>query len=402
MDTSRSPSAKRQPRRIARFSELATATILDALMSIAARPLRSAAMMLGVLLGVASGTASVIIADTQQVRIDRQFDAQRSASIVMQTEMGREPFDADALSRIEALSVVSAAGELSVWQSSASVRSHRYAEAEGVPLVAASSGGLEVADCRITGASPEFALGGDKPIAYLGGDLAQRWGVTNAHAEAVIIDTTAVSVAGIADCGDGYAYLNSAVILGPRLARARFDSGENVRAVAAIRPGAASAVAEFAIATLDPTGERSLRDVTPPDGELLRSNVADDMRRVGLAFAGFIGLLGMVSVANTLNLSVQQRWRELGLRSALGWTARRIGMLIVLESAIAGCIASAVGVALGTSLAAAWCAWSGWPLTYWPPLGGVAIALGVGSSALGALAPAWRAASVSPLTALRS
>src|SRR5690606_12384926 len=101
-------------------------------------------------------------------------------------------------------------------------------------------------------------------------------------------------------------------------------------------------------------------------------------------------------------MSVRQRTRELGLRSAMGWTRRRIGLLILTESAIAGVVAGLVGAALGLAAAAAWCSFHRWDLVLPPMLPGSMIAGGVLASLLGGLLPALRAASVSPFEAMKS
>jgi putative ABC transport system permease protein len=148
--------------------------------------------------------------------------------------------------------------------------------------------------------------------------------------------------------------------------------------------------------------QRRLADATPPDGRILLGHVASDLRRIGLALGLFVGFIGMVAVANTLSMAVNQRSRELGLRAAMGWTRRRIGGLILTESLIAGVVAAVIGCGLGLVGALIWCRAQQWQLIVSAALGPIVISAGSLSSLIGGLLPARRAASVSPLEAMRS
>lgn len=175
-----------------------------------------------------------------------------------------------------------------------------------------------------------------------------------------------------------------------------------MRLVAHVRPGSAAAVAGYAIGTVDYTGSLMLTDQTPPDGQQLQRNVGGDLRQIGAALGGFVGLVGMVAIANTLMLSVNNRLRELGLRSAMGWSRRRIGLLILTESGFAGVIAGILGSALGLAASAIWSWVNGWDLIVTPSLPWLVVLAGTAAALLGGLIPAMRAASVSPLAAMRS
>jgi putative ABC transport system permease protein len=172
--------------------------------------------------------------------------------------------------------------------------------------------------------------------------------------------------------------------------------------VAAVRPGAAAAVGEYALRQLDPTAELGLSDVTPPDGRILLTNVTSDLRTIGIALGGFVGFVGMIMVANTMSMTVSQRSRELGLRGALGWSPTQIRVLILAESAIAGLVAAIIGAGIGTAVAWGWAGWHDWLLVNSPTLAPLLIAAGTAASILGGLIPANHAATISPMTAMRS
>ena len=116
-------------------------------------------------------------------------------------------------------------------------------------------------------------------------------------------------------------------------------------------------------------------------------------------------LIGGVGIMNAMLMSVFERTREIGTLRALGWRRRRVIGMIVRESLVLSMISGVVGIVLGIGL--------GTLITYEPTMGaflkgsysvqllaqamGVALILGV----IGALYPAWRAANLSPIEALR-
>jgi len=63
---------------------------------------------------------------------------------------------------------------------------------------------------------------------------------------------------------------------------------------------------------------------------------------------GFSALIAAVGMVNNLSLSVVQRTRELGLLRALGFTARQVRRMILVESASLTIAAVLVGLVLGT------------------------------------------------------
>ena len=116
-------------------------------------------------------------------------------------------------------------------------------------------------------------------------------------------------------------------------------------------------------------------------------------------------LIGGVGIMNAMLMSVFERTREIGTLRALGWKRRRVVGMIVRESLILSILSGIAGIVLGIGL--------GTLITLEPTMGSflkgnyslglmaqamiVALVLG----AIGALYPAWRAANLSPIEALR-
>ena len=380
----------------------AIAVAHDAILSLTAKPARTLGMVSGIMLAIASATAAIMIADTQQVQIDRRFDLQRSAAVVIMAQSAPEGFAAAAIGRIAALEPVTSAGELSVWADSVTITANTWSKTSNATLLTADAGGLTTVSDTIVGADPH-CLSLDQPLAWIGTTIATRLGITGVTtAQTIEVNSRRYTLAGVVTATVGFEYVNTSIVLGRRAATALIPAGRTIRLVAAVRPGAASAVADYALADLDPTRTLGLQDVTPPDGQVLLGNVAGDLRLIGLALGGFVGLVGIVAVANTMSMSVAQRARELGLRSAIGWTPARIRTLILLESGTAGFLAATAGCALGTAIALCWALTQSWQPILTRELPPVAIIAGTIAALIGGLIPARRAARISPLTAMRS
>jgi ABC-type antimicrobial peptide transport system permease subunit len=116
-------------------------------------------------------------------------------------------------------------------------------------------------------------------------------------------------------------------------------------------------------------------------------------------------VVGGVVMTNTMLMSVFERTQEIGLLRALGWGHWRVVSLVVAESLALSVLGAGVGLALGIGLATAYTftpQWGGFFIPAYPPrLFLQVLALAVTLGALGGLYPAWRAAGLRPIEALR-
>lgn len=131
-----------------------------------------------------------------------------------------------------------------------------------------------------------------------------------------------------------------------------------------------------------------------------------DASEVFLSMVSLVTLtLGGMGVMNTMMMSVAERTNEVGLKKALGATSRRIltdffleGSLLALLSGFAGLLLVWIFISL-VNLLPRTAFFSGLPVD-WKNLLAVIAALGM-VAVLSALPPAWRAANLTPVEALR-
>jgi putative ABC transport system permease protein len=111
-------------------------------------------------------------------------------------------------------------------------------------------------------------------------------------------------------------------------------------------PPAQKAAATKRVETL--AAASGAKRVLPPDQ--LVSSRADDLRgfeRVIEWMLLFSVLLAVVGVANTLQLSVNERRRELGLLRSVGASRRQVVRLVVVEAGALSVVGSILGIAIG-------------------------------------------------------
>ena len=114
-------------------------------------------------------------------------------------------------------------------------------------------------------------------------------------------------------------------------------------------------------------------------------------------------LVGVVGIVNTMLMSTTERFAEFGVLRTNGWSQGNILALVTLESAFLGLLAGVAGCLLawsGTVVANQFIT-GGIHLGMSPSLWALGIGLSVATGTLGGLYPAWRAARLVPMEAIR-
>lgn len=120
----------------------------------------------------------------------------------------------------------------------------------------------------------------------------------------------------------------------------------------------------------------------------------------GLALlALFVGGVGLFAVSL---LSVRERWSEIGLRRAVGALRRQIAGQFLAETVLVAVVGGLAGLALGGVAIVLGDRWSGWPLAFTWRSVVYPFAVSLGVAVVSGAYPAWRAARLDPIVALRS
>lgn len=114
-------------------------------------------------------------------------------------------------------------------------------------------------------------------------------------------------------------------------------------------------------------------------------------------------LIAVLSILNTMLMSVMERIGEFGILRANGWTRHEVMQLVISESAVIGVSGGILGVLIG--LVVSVIANQIWPdrlhLYVSITLAGLSFLMSTALGVLGGLYPAWKASRLSPMDAIR-
>ncbi|MFB6298534.1 MAG: ABC transporter permease [Salinirussus sp.] len=173
-------------------------------------------------------------------------------------------------------------------------------------------------------------------------------------------------------------------------------------------PTALTATKQRVEASLDGTDARQLQPAGYELSARTSGDIADGLGDLvdrltrfvtGLALISL--LVGAIGIANIMLVSVTERTREIGIMKAVGARNRDVLLLFLVEAALLGAAGAVVALPVGVA--------GGWIATWYADIGltlapvwfAVAVAVGVLVGVLAGLYPAWRAARVDPIDALR-
>ncbi len=176
--------------------------------------------------------------------------------------------------------------------------------------------------------------------------------------------------------------------------------GEETDVVVELAPGVRAARAGRAIERAFP----GTQVITDPQQALRAGANGTLISKAILVIVAIALIVGAISVANTMAMSIMERRAELGLLSTVGWSPLRVALLILGEGVAVSMLGSAVGLFFGvigggllTRLLGV-SAYVSPSVTAWGL--GRALLVGVAIGVLGGIYPAWRVTRMTPLKAL--
>jgi putative ABC transport system permease protein len=128
--------------------------------------------------------------------------------------------------------------------------------------------------------------------------------------------------------------------------------------------------------------------------------VAGTIAAVGLFITGLALFVGGIGIMNIMFVSVAERTREIGIRKAIGAKRRTILLQFLIEAASICLIGGLIGLALAWSLTLL--VHKFFPVTMSLPIVASALLVSLVTGVLSGFFPAWRAARMNPVDALRS
>jgi putative ABC transport system permease protein len=158
---------------------------------------------------------------------------------------------------------------------------------------------------------------------------------------------------------------------------------------------------------------RSVRKLSPREEDNFALNDINDFSEVmskafvsvnigGWAIAALSLIVGMFGVANIMFVTVKERTPQIGLKKAIGAKNSVIMSEFLLESAFLCIIGGAIGILLVYILTKIITAALDFPIMVSTSLLGLAVGICIFVGLLAGIIPAWRAAKLNPVVAIRS
>ncbi len=157
-------------------------------------------------------------------------------------------------------------------------------------------------------------------------------------------------------------------------------------------------------------------EVARPDRRGQNLEKAVSAMRIGLFIMSLLALMvGVFIIFNSLSVSVNQRWKEIGVLRAVGVESEQVQRMFLIESVLMGLVGSAAGVAIGYLMARgatqimssvvssmySLASTAERPAFHWD-YAILAFVIGVSASLLGTWLPARAASRLDPVAALRN
>lgn len=151
-----------------------------------------------------------------------------------------------------------------------------------------------------------------------------------------------------------------------------------------------------------PPGEDDFTISNPRVTAMQVSDVRSTLTRILTGVAGIAMLIGGTVIMSLMLIAVSERRREIGVRRAVGATRGDVMLQFLIEAAVVSTLGGVAGAALGIGGAAIVAVQRALPpIILWQTIGG-AVLLSVAIGLIFGLQPAWKAANIDPIEALRA
>ncbi len=402
-------------------------SIRVALDTLRAHKLRSFLTMLGVIIGVMAVVVMVALIEGARASVIEEFEKLGSDVIIVAydpserlrreerggTVEGLTLQDFEAIRTLDTLRLVTAARELGdkeIIYGGAKARASVSGVADGYLTARA----LEIERGRFF--EPHEIEMGEK-LAVLGYETAQTlFGKRDPIGQDILLDGTQVRVVGVLKKrGRAFGENQDSTVYLPLNAALRRWAGNDTLSVILAMPHSREQTAT----AMDAIWETLMRlhnnqpDFRVDTLESILQAISRVISMFGVLLGGIAGLallVGGIGIMNIMLVSVTERTREIGLRKAVGARKEQILLQFLIESATLATIGGLIGMALGWGLGEGieWLtkqsdAFGEDGLRFYFPLW-AAIGAFLFSASVGVvfgLYPAWRAANLDPIVALR-
>lgn len=377
---------------------LRRAMFSDVWRNLISRPSRLAAMMSAVAVSVALVVVTLGFGAVASHQVSQEFDAVSSREVTVTEDVDEELASSDVLRRLGELNGVTGVAQVIATQSFGSSGAAR--ETVGFPWVHVK-GDLQ-AVARLTLAS------GDQSViktlnpgeALVGDALAEKLQIASADASpTVFLAGNPYVVVGVISASPREPELIGSIVTSDVVASGAQITSSKI--LISSTSGAARQIATEAALVVDPYSPENVQVRFPPDPSTMRAGVEANLNSA-MAILTIVALaVSAACIGLAVSSAVSERRAEIGLRRALGARRRHIAIMLVLESGVAGGVASSVGLVVGLLGVLVVTIANRWTPVISIDAALVALVAGAAISVFGAVLGAFRAVRINPNDALR-
>jgi putative ABC transport system permease protein len=383
------------------------------------RRLRASLSALGIAIGVAAIVAVLGLSSSSQAGLLAEID--RLGTNLLTASKGQTFTGEDAQLPLTATSMVGGIEGVQHVADTATIADAKVfrsplipsVQTNGLQVQAASLDLLPVIATTVAQGRWLNAATATEPVAVLGASAAQRMGIDHVYrGERIWLGGQWFYLAGILAPAVLAPEIDTSVLVGYTAAErylgytgtdaGKVTTGPPTTIYVRAQTDRVDAVQGVLAQTANPEAPNEV-DVSQPSSALTARAAAKSATNSLFLGLGAVALLvGAVGVANIMIIAVLERRSEIGLRRALGATRGQIRTQFLTEAIALALLGGAVGVSLGALATAIYASVKDWavviPASAWA--GGIGAAIAIG--AIAGLAPALRAARLSPTEALRT